>query len=43
MEEATTGPELQSAIANVDALTARLDATTETLSTASTSLETVLG
>jgi phospholipid/cholesterol/gamma-HCH transport system substrate-binding protein len=43
VEAATTGPELQRSIQNVDALTARLDQATQSLSQASTSLNTVLG
>lgn len=43
VERATSGPELERAVANIDALTARLEETSGTLSAASTSLETVLG
>lgn len=43
VETATTGGELQRAIANIDSLTERLDVTTATLGTASASLESVLG
>jgi len=43
VERATSGDELQRSIANIEALTARMDETTRTLGTATTSLETVLG
>lgn len=43
VERATAGPELERAVANIDSLTFRLDETTRTLGTASTSLESVLG
>jgi phospholipid/cholesterol/gamma-HCH transport system substrate-binding protein len=43
VERATAGPELERAVANIDALTTRLDATTATLGSASTSLENVIG
>lgn len=42
VERATSGPELERAVANVDSLTTRLNETTATLNRASTSLETVL-
>jgi phospholipid/cholesterol/gamma-HCH transport system substrate-binding protein len=41
VEGVTTGPELQRAVAHIDSLTLRLDETTRTLGSASTSLETV--
>jgi phospholipid/cholesterol/gamma-HCH transport system substrate-binding protein len=43
VERATAGPELERAVANLDALTGRLDQTTQTLGEASASLEAVLG
>ena len=43
VESATTGPELERAVANVDALTAEMEATTRTLNATSTSLQTVIG
>ena len=42
VEAATAGPELARSVARIDSLTARLDATSETLGRASASLETVL-
>ncbi|MEX0912435.1 MAG: MlaD family protein [Gemmatimonadota bacterium] len=43
VERATSGPELERAVANIDSLTARLDDTSRTLGAASGSLEVVLG
>ncbi|MDR0786343.1 MAG: MlaD family protein [Gemmatimonadota bacterium] len=43
VERATTGPQLERAVTNIDSLTFRLDETTRTLGSASASLETVLG
>ena len=42
VEQATSGPELESAVQNVQALTARLDAASADLANASTALSTVL-
>jgi phospholipid/cholesterol/gamma-HCH transport system substrate-binding protein len=43
VERATAGPELERTVANMDALTSRLDDTSRTLGQASASLEAVLG
>jgi len=43
VERVTSGPELDRTVANIDSLTTRLDLTAQTLGSASTSLETVLG
>lgn len=42
VERATSGPELERAVTNLDAVLARMDQTTETLDQASTSLESIL-